>query len=229
MAAIAIAAPGRGFAHSRAAVAALKQVPLAGFRRYSPPEVEMDAKHPFIRAAGVGLLLALSGAPQSAAAEEVAAASPASPSAKITTRITAKGEVIAEVKVAAKTQTVREMLASAERSHNLAPTTVSAHATRDGDCEKVKLQVRGLITPFQLETRRCPTSKGFRETLIGSTDFVEYHNEWVLKDLGAEGTLVTFKTRTMPNVQVLESLILMETRRVLARLLKNLVDALGES
>jgi ribosome-associated toxin RatA of RatAB toxin-antitoxin module len=132
------------------------------------------------------------------------------------------------VKVSSKTAAIREVLASAERSHNLAPTTVSSRATRDGDCEKVKLAVRGIIAPFQLETRRCPTAKGYLETMTSSTDFLEYRNEWEFKDLGADGTLITFKTRTLPNVQVPESLILMETKRVLTRLLKNLVGALGE-
>ncbi len=180
----------------------------------------MIFKHSFV-ALGFGLLLALTGAPRSAAANDAAGST-------ISTRVTAKGEVIATVKVAAKTDAVRQVLSSAERSHKLAPTTVSSHATPDGKCEKVKLQVRGLITPFQLETRRCPTANGFLETLASSTDFVEYRNEWEFKDLGAEGTLITFKTRTLPNVQVPESLILMETKRVLTRLMKNLVGALGE-
>jgi hypothetical protein len=182
----------------------------------------MHAKHSFVRSLGLGLLLVLAGAPRSAAADDDAA------SPKISTRVTDKGEVIATVKVAASSKAVRDILTSAERSHKLAPTTVSSHATRDGDCEKVKLAVRGLIAPFQLETRRCPTAKGFLETLIQSSDFVEYRNEWEFKDLGADGTLVTFKTRTLPNVQVPESLILMETKRVLTRLMKNLLGALGE-
>lgn len=182
----------------------------------------MNVKLNFV-AVGFGLLLALTGAPRSAAADDDAGGS-----TKISTRVTTKGEVIATVRVASKVDAVRQVLSSAERSHKLAPTTVSTHATPDGKCEKVKLQVRGLITPFQLETRRCPTATGFLETLASSTDFVEYRNEWELKDLGADGTQITFKTRTLPNVQVPESLILMETKRVLTRLMKNLVGALGE-
>jgi ribosome-associated toxin RatA of RatAB toxin-antitoxin module len=182
----------------------------------------MNVKHPIV-AVGFGLLLALTGAPRSAAAADDDATS-----SKVSVRVTDKGVVIAQVKVSNKTAAVREVLASAERSHNLAPTTVSSHATRDGDCEKVKLAVRGLIAPFQLETRRCPTATGYLETMISSNDFLEYRNEWEFKDLGAEGTLITFKTRTLPNVQVPESLILMETKRVLTRLMKNLVGALGE-
>lgn len=181
----------------------------------------MAVRHNIVRALGLGLVVLLSGAPQAVRAQD--------DSAKISTRVTAKGEVIAEVKVAAKPSAVRDVLDSAERSHKLAPTTVSSQATRDGACERVKLQVRGIVAPFQVETRRCPTATGYLETLVSSPDFLEYRNEWELKDLGAEGTLVTFRTRTKPNVQVPESLILMETKRVLTRLMKNLIGALGES
>ena len=74
---------------------------------------------------------------------------------KVATRVTAKGEVVAEVKVAAKPDAVRALLSGAEKAHSFAPTTVSAKATPDGKCEKVALQTRGLLSPFVLETRRC--------------------------------------------------------------------------
>lgn len=153
---------------------------------------------------------------------------PAQESPKISTRITANGVVIAEVRVHARAAAVRELLAGAERAHNLASTTVSVKASPDGKCEKVKLQTRGLITPFVLETRRCPTATGWRETLVTSDNFTEYWNEWTVKDLG-DGALVTFKTRTLPNVAVPESLILSQTRKVLGKLMKSVLVALGES
>lgn len=162
-----------------------------------------------------------------------AAASPAADddaeesSSRITTRVTAEGLVIAQVRVAASPAAVRELLAGAERAHRLAPTTVSVKATADGACEKLQLSTRGLLSPFQLETRRCPTSTGWRETLVRSSDFKEYWNEWVLKEDGT-GTLVTFTTRTLPDVAVPESIILSQTRRVLAKLMRGLLGALGE-
>lgn len=168
-----------------------------------------------------------------AAAPTPATAAPADTSdedsPRITTRITAKGEVIAEMKVAAKPAAVREQLAGAEKAHGLAPTTVSSKATADGKCEKVDLQTRGLIAPFVLKTRRCPTATGWKETLVASDNFVEYWNEWSVKPLPDGGSLVVFKTRTLPNVAVPESLILSQTRRVLNKLMKNLLGALGET
>ncbi len=148
-------------------------------------------------------------------------------SSRITTRVTAEGLVIAQVRVAASPAAVRVQLGDAERAHRLAPTTVSVKATADGACEKLQLATRGLLSPFQLETRRCPTSTGWRETLVRSSDFKEYWNEWTLKEDGT-GTLVTFTTRTLPDVAVPESIILSQTRRVLAKLMRGLLGALGE-
>lgn len=174
----------------------------------------------------LALLAAVSlfAAPPTASADDGEDDSP-----RITTRITAKGEVIAEMKVAAKPAAVREQLAGAERAHNLAPTTLFSKATSDGKCEKVQLQTRGFISPFVLETRRCPTATGWKETLTASDNFLEYWNEWTVKELPGGGALVTFKTRTLPNVAVPESLILSQTRRVLNKLMRNLLGALGES
>jgi len=165
-------------------------------------------------------------------ASSVHAASPADEDAdetstRITTRVTAEGLVIAQVRVAASPAAVRELLSDATRSHRLAPTTISVKATADGACEKLQLSTRGLLSPFKLETRRCPTSTGWRETLVRSTDFKEYWNEWTVKEDGT-GALVTFTTRTLPDVAVPESFILSQTRRVLAKLMRGLLGALGE-
>ena len=180
-----------------------------------------------------GLVVSLAAAALFAAPATVTASPTAddgdADSARITTRITAKGEVIAELKVAAKPAAVREQLAGAEKAHNLAPTTISSKAAADGKCEKVDLQTRGFITPFVLKTRRCPTATGWKETLVASDNFVEYWNEWSVKELPDGGSLVIFKTRTLPNVAVPESLILSQTRRVLNKLMRNLQAALGET
>ncbi|MDC0720967.1 hypothetical protein [Nannocystis bainbridge] len=164
-----------------------------------------------------------------AAAALVAATSAdaAADAPKISTKITAKGEVVASVTLAVAPTAVREVLGKAERSHGLSPFTVSAKATPDGNCERVKLKTRGLLSPFELETRRCPTAHGWKETLIASEHFVEYWNEWVVEDASTGGTTVTFRTRTMPNVAVPEAIIQSETRRVLAKLMHNLSAAVG--
>ena len=170
-------------------------------------------------ALGVIMIITVIGgaSPSAAAADET----------RVTTRITAEGLVIAQVHVAANPAAVREQLAGAERAHRLAPTTFSVKATPDGACEKLHLSVRGLFSPFQLETRRCPTSTGWRETLIHSSDFKEYWNEWTIKADG-DGTLVTFTTRTVPDVAVPLSIIQSQTRGVLAKVMRGLLGALGE-
>lgn len=143
---------------------------------------------------------------------------------KVTTSVTPQGEVVAQLKVAAKPAAVRAILASAEKSHGLAPTTYEAKASPDGSCERVKLKVRGLIAPFEVETRRCPTASGWKETLVASANFTEYWNEWTIQETES-GSTVTFKTRTIPNVVVPEAILLSETRRVVAKLMRNLSAA----
>ena len=145
-------------------------------------------------------VLALLAAPPTAAAAPAAADASDEDSPRITTRVTAKGEVIAEMKVAAKPAAVREQLAGAEKAHGLAPTTVSSKATADGKCEKVDLQTRGLIAPFVLKTRRCPTATGWKETLVASDNFVEYWNEWTVKEL-PEGGVVAFDKAAIANAK----------------------------
>jgi len=193
------------------------QSPLA-----RPGRALASRRRPWLAALGLLLAAAPVAAAAAAADEDSDEASP-----RVTTRVTPDGVVIAQVHVAASPAAVREVLAGAERSHRLAPTTLSVKATPDGTCEKLQLSTRGLLSPFQLETRRCPTSTGWRETLVRSSDFKEYWNEWTIKPDGA-GSLVTFSTRTLPDVAVPESIILSQTRRVLAKLMRGLLGALGE-
>jgi hypothetical protein len=144
----------------------------------------------------------------------------------VSTKVNAKGEIVAQLKIAAKPAKVRELLGSAERSHSLAPTTVAAKATPDGNCERVKLKTRGILQPLEIETRRCPTASGFKETMVASKDFLEYYNEWTVQESG-DGSLVVFTSRTVPNVAIPEAILQSETRRVLGRVMRNLSSALS--
>lgn len=164
---------------------------------------------------GLSLLVLGASAPGGALAAEV--------ESKVWTRVSDEGEVIALAKIPASAAKVREVLADAERSHLLAPTTIEVQAKPDGACSRVKLKVRGVVSPFHLEARRCPTATGFRETLIASDDFVEYHNEWTIQETG-DGVLVSFRSRSLPNVSVPESFILSQTRKVLVKLMTRLSD-----
>lgn len=169
-----------------------------------------------IRRWWLGLALLVLGA---AAPSEVTAAE----KAMVWTRVTDEGEVIALAKIPASAAAVREVLANAERSHMLASTTIEVAATPEGACSRVKLKVRGVLSPFHLETRRCPTATGFQETLVASSDFLAYYNEWTIQETG-DGVLVSFRSRSLPDVAVPESLILSQTRKVLAKVLARLAD-----
>ena len=103
-------------------------------------------------ALALGLVASLVTSSTASAADD--GADEASP--RVTTRVTAEGVVIAQVRVAASPAAVREQLAGAERTHRLAPTTLSVKATPDGACEKLQAPTRGLLSPFQLEDPPLP-------------------------------------------------------------------------
>lgn len=164
---------------------------------------------------GLSLLVLGASAPVGAAA--------ADGEPKVWSRVTDEGEVIVLTKIPASAAAVRAVLADAERSHMLAPTTIEAKASADGACLRVKLKVRGVVSPLHLETRRCPTTTGFKETLIASSDFVDYHNEWTIQEMG-DVVLVSFRSRSMPDLSVPESFILSQTRKVLTKVMTRLSD-----
>ena len=156
------------------------------------------------------------------AADATAGASP-----RVSSRITDQGEVVVRLEVKAGEAAVRAVLSDAARSHLLAATTLAASASADGPCARVKLRTKGLMSPYEVVTRRCPTTTGWRETMLESSDFREYHNEWTIEAVSG-GSVVSFRTRTMPDAAVPESLILGQTRKVLEKMMLRLAAELGE-
>ena len=133
------------------------------------------------------------------------------------------GAVIARLKVDAGEQQVRATIPTLQAT-GVNSNVLSVSASPDGSCERVKLKVRGLFAPFEIETRRCPTTHGWKETLVASASFTEYWNEWTIQETEG-GSTVTFKTKTIPNVVVPAAILQSETRRVVAKLMRNLSAA----
>lgn len=146
---------------------------------------------------------------------------------KVWTKVTPAGEVVVMGRIKASAATVREFLVDAERAHSLASTTQQVRATRDGDCQKVKLSTRGITSPLLVETRRCPTTTGFTEVMLSSPDFLEYRNEWTIQQVG-DYVLLTYVTRTVPDLAIPESIINSQARRVLAKVMQRLAVAVGD-
>jgi hypothetical protein len=141
----------------------------------------------------------------------------------------ADGEgVTAVAHVPASPETILKFIADGARAHKLAPTTIKAKSlAKDGKCEKIHLTVRGLMSPFEIDTRRCRTAKGFHETMVSSEDFEAYDVEWTIQELG-EGSLVSYRALNILSISVPQGMVVRESKKVMAKTMKNLIAALDE-
>ncbi|MEZ4383718.1 MAG: hypothetical protein R3A79_20470 [Nannocystaceae bacterium] len=136
--------------------------------------------------------------------------------------------VTAMAHVPASPETILEFIADGARAHKLAPTTIKAKSlAKDGKCEKLHLTVRGLMSPFEVDTRRCRTAKGFHETMVASEDFEAYDVEWVIQEVG-DGSLVSYRALNVLSISVPQGMVVRESKKVMAKTMKNLIAALGE-
>lgn len=105
------------------------------------------------------------------------------------------GTVVAVVTVSATVDAVRAALSDGERVARMSPDLYAVSATSDGRCEVMTKEVRGLLRPFHLRTRRCPTASGFTEVLVDSEDFRSYASSFDVAPSDG-GAVVTMRTRT---------------------------------
>lgn len=111
------------------------------------------------------------------------------------------GTVVGVVVVPAGEAAVRAFLADVKTEAALSPSLREVRIepengdAQDGACVRLRKKTRGLLRPFELVTRRCPTETGWREELVESADFASYALEWRLA--AAEGgTRVEYRVTT---------------------------------
>jgi len=138
----------------------------------------------------------------------------------------ADGYVIAVARVPFSADTVLDFMADGARAHRLAPTTFKAQRLgEDGTCERLRLTVRGLFSPFKIDTRRCRTANGYRETMIASEDFEAYEVIWEVEPVG-DDSLISFRAKNVLSISIPEALQIRESKKVMSKTLKNLAKAL---
>ena len=136
-----------------------------------------------------------------------------------------RGHVIARIQVPATTTEVRALLADTEgRLAQLSPDTLSVKSTPDGDCEMVERRTRGIFRPFAFRAKRCPTERGWEETLVESGDFTAYEAEWELEEQEDGTTEVVYRIQTEINAPVPSSLVRSNLKTAAGNMLKQLVD-----
>lgn len=116
------------------------------------------------------------------------------------------GTVVGRVLVDAPSDQVRAVIPQLQSDASASTSVLSVSVHPDADCQAIFRQTRGLWSPFEMRTRLCPTSKGWRETLVQSDDYDAYEVEWTLEPQGT-GTLVSMKVKSEIALSVPTSLV----------------------
>jgi hypothetical protein len=134
-----------------------------------------------------------------------------------------EGRVVARIHVPASTEEVRAVLGDTDgQLAALSPDTLSVQTTQVGPCEMVDRKTRGVWRPFAFRAKRCPTDRGWQETLVASDDFTKYEAEWELEATD-HGTEVVYKIQTEINAPVPSSLVRTNLKSAASSMLKRLV------
>ena len=140
----------------------------------------------------------------------------------------ADGYIVAVARVPFAADTILDYMADGARAHRLAPTTVKAQKlSGDGTCERLRLTVRGLFSPFVVDTRRCRTANGYHETMISSDDFEAYDVIWEIEPVG-DDSMISFRAKNVLSISIPEGLQIRESKKVMSKTVKNLAKALRD-
>jgi hypothetical protein len=136
-----------------------------------------------------------------------------------------EGDTVVVVAVAsAPAADVRRVLADPRQVRELFPDVLEEQLEAEpGGCVRVQRRTRGLLRPFELFTRRCPTAGGFREELITSDDFEAYASEWVVALDDAGVTTVEYRVRTTLDAPIPSTTVTAAVRQAAVRAVSKLV------
>jgi hypothetical protein len=137
-----------------------------------------------------------------------------------------EGDTVVVVAVAsAPAVDLRRILADPQRVQALFPDILDEQVELAADgCIRIQRRTRGLLRPFVLLARRCPTAEGYREELVSSDDFEAYTSEWVVGVDDAGATRVEYRIRTALDVPVPASAVTAAVRKSALRAVMSLVS-----
>jgi len=131
-----------------------------------------------------------------AAAGALICVSPVTHAAQPTVAIGQDGVVAVSMLIEAPEGNIRSVLNDVEGAlADLSSDVLTVEVVKDGPCQEIARSTRGLFRPFRFKSLRCPTARGWHETLIESGDFSAYSTEWSLVQTEA-GTEVVYRVHT---------------------------------
>jgi hypothetical protein len=123
---------------------------------------------------------------------------------------------------------VRKALLDGEALAETSPDVRDAVATPAGPCQRMALEVKGLFSPFEVQTERCETADGWVERLVDSDVFTAWESTWTVSATPEGGTLLHYAVRTELDLPVPASMVRQRTARSVHRTLDHVAASLQD-
>jgi len=137
------------------------------------------------------------------------------------------GSVVVTCTVQQTEADVRDVLRDGATASRLSPDVIDVNAAQRGRCEELKVQTRGFLHPFSFRSLRCPTTTGWKETLLTSEDFERVESEWQLSP-EAEGTRIVYRIASVVSAPIPQSAVVENVKRSATATMKALIAKLDE-
>ena len=137
------------------------------------------------------------------------------------------GTVVGRVLVDAPEAEVRELLSNPQAVRSMQPEVRAVQSTPSGSCQVVDVKTDGPLNTLDYKALRCPTTKGWRETLLQSDDFNALETEWRLTPT-PNGTQVEYRVRTELDMAVPDALVQRGVQKTVGRTLVELVKRMAD-
>lgn len=119
--------------------------------------------------------------------------------------VSSDGTIVARMLIDAPSQQVVATIPELQDA-SLSKSVFEMKKVPDGKCSSIFRKTRGLWSPLEMNTRICPTAKGWREYLVSSEDYDAYDVEWIVQPTDG-GSDVMLSVRSEINLAVPTSLV----------------------
>jgi hypothetical protein len=136
------------------------------------------------------------------------------------------GSVTMCVVLPAAEDIVRAELDTAAEASALHGDATLVSQERQGRCERSTFKTRGLLSSISYVALRCPTSDGWKQTLVSSETFEENEAEWVLRAVDG-GTELRYRIQVRLDLPVGQRIVNAQIVDSMSRAVERLENRLG--
>ena len=136
------------------------------------------------------------------------------------------GSVTMCVVLPADEDAVRAELDTAAEASALHGDATLVSQERQGRCERSTFKTRGLLSSISYVALRCPTTSGWKQTLVSSETFAENEAEWSLRPVEG-GTELRYRIRVRLDLPVGQGMVNAQIADSMSRAVERLERRLG--